>query len=76
MVLDSSAAPGAVDLEVLARGPIGKYAFSLQGARVQGMRIYLNRGMLCTTQARRQPRTLAATDSAVTGRMQHRYFFA
>jgi hypothetical protein len=36
IVLDSSTAPGAVDLEVLARGPIGKYAFNLQSARVQG----------------------------------------
>jgi hypothetical protein len=34
--LDSSGAPDSVAMEVLARGPIGKYAFSLEAAHVTG----------------------------------------
>lgn len=36
MSLDSSNVPGSVVLQVLARGPIGKYAFSLEAASVTG----------------------------------------
>jgi hypothetical protein len=36
MRLDSSTAPCSIVLQVLARGPIGKYAFSLEAASVTG----------------------------------------
>lgn len=40
VLLDTSAAaPGSVDLQVHARGPIGKFCFSLESARVRGMRV-------------------------------------
>lgn len=41
MSLDTSKAQDSVLLEVLARGPIGKYAFSLQDARVTGVPLAL-----------------------------------
>lgn len=36
VVMDSSTARDSLSMQVLARGPIGKYSFSLQAARVQG----------------------------------------
>lgn len=38
VLLDSSTAPDSVHLQLLARGPIGKYGFHLESARVQGER--------------------------------------
>lgn len=36
LLLDSRSAPNSVGMEVLARGPIGKYAFNLEAAHVTG----------------------------------------
>jgi len=36
VLMDSSTAPDSLAMQVLARGPIGKYSFNLQAARVQG----------------------------------------
>lgn len=43
VLLDTSTAPGSILLQLQARGPIGRYGFTLEAARVTG-----GQGLACS----------------------------